>query len=91
MYDTGKTDQDEYDVLPRHQSPAQQDIYDVPPARQQYSAQVRRVPPRVYLPEGYTATKDSGALFPDMLVLVKFIFFLCLGVRHSSHGSKGAL
>ncbi|XP_017289398.1 breast cancer anti-estrogen resistance protein 1 isoform X1 [Kryptolebias marmoratus] len=47
VYDTGKSDQDEYDVPPRHQPPAQQDIYDVPPTRQQYSTQVYDTPPMV--------------------------------------------
>lgn len=41
VYDTGASDQDEYDVPPRHQPSTQQDVYDVPPARQQYSTQVR--------------------------------------------------
>ncbi|XP_062418967.1 breast cancer anti-estrogen resistance protein 1 [Pungitius pungitius] len=43
VYDTVKPDQDEYDVLPRHQPPTQHDIYDVPPARQQYNTQGERV------------------------------------------------
>ncbi|XP_061577553.1 breast cancer anti-estrogen resistance protein 1 isoform X2 [Cololabis saira] len=47
VYDTLKTDQDEYDVPPRHPPPAQQDIYDVPPTRQQYSTQVYDTPPMV--------------------------------------------
>ncbi|KAM9807623.1 breast cancer anti-estrogen resistance protein 1 [Neosynchiropus ocellatus] len=47
VYDTVKSDQDEYDVPPRHLPPAQQDIYDVPPARQQFSTQVYDTPPMV--------------------------------------------
>ncbi|XP_029379155.1 breast cancer anti-estrogen resistance protein 1 isoform X2 [Echeneis naucrates] len=47
LYDTVKSDQDEYDVPPRHQPPTQQDIYDVPPTRQQYNAQVYDIPPMV--------------------------------------------
>ncbi|XP_047452406.1 breast cancer anti-estrogen resistance protein 1 isoform X1 [Mugil cephalus] len=47
VYDMGKSDQDEYDVPPRHQSPSQQDIYDVPPTRQQYNTQVYDTPPMV--------------------------------------------
>ncbi|KAM6927022.1 breast cancer anti-estrogen resistance protein 1 [Lycodopsis pacificus] len=47
VYDTGKPDQDEYDVPPRHQPPTQHDIYDVPPARQQYNTQVYDTPPMV--------------------------------------------
>ncbi|XP_039988619.1 breast cancer anti-estrogen resistance protein 1 isoform X2 [Xiphias gladius] len=47
VYDTVKSDQDEYDVPPRHQPPAQQDIYDVPPTRQQYNTQVYDTPPMV--------------------------------------------
>ncbi|XP_040893505.1 breast cancer anti-estrogen resistance protein 1 isoform X3 [Toxotes jaculatrix] len=48
VYDTVKTDQDEYDVPPRHQPPpTQQDIYDVPPTRQQYNTQVYDTPPMV--------------------------------------------
>uniref|UniRef100_A0AAY4EP83 Breast cancer anti-estrogen resistance protein 1 n=1 Tax=Denticeps clupeoides TaxID=299321 RepID=A0AAY4EP83_9TELE len=44
VYDTGKAEQDEYDV-PRHLPPSQ-DIYDVPPARQQYhQQQVYDTPP----------------------------------------------
>ncbi|KAG9336968.1 hypothetical protein JZ751_029986, partial [Albula glossodonta] len=37
VYETGKTEQDEYDV-PRHLPPSQ-DIYDVPPTRAQYNQQ----------------------------------------------------
>ncbi|XP_058501722.1 breast cancer anti-estrogen resistance protein 1 isoform X1 [Solea solea] len=47
VYDTLKTDQDEYDVPPRHQPPTHQDIYDVPPTRQQYNTQVYDTPPMV--------------------------------------------
>ncbi|XP_034052162.1 breast cancer anti-estrogen resistance protein 1 isoform X2 [Gymnodraco acuticeps] len=47
VYDTLKSDQDEYDVPPRHQPPGQQDIYDVPPTRQQYNTQVYDSPPMV--------------------------------------------
>ncbi|KAF7650609.1 hypothetical protein LDENG_00122960 [Lucifuga dentata] len=47
VYDTVKTDQDEYDVPPRHQPQTQQDIYDVPPTRQQYNTQVYDTPPMV--------------------------------------------
>ncbi|KAM7002469.1 breast cancer anti-estrogen resistance protein 1 isoform 1-T1 [Tautogolabrus adspersus] len=47
VYDTVKPEQDEYDVLPRHQPPTQQDIYDVPPTRQQYNTQVYDTPPMV--------------------------------------------
>ncbi|XP_056242695.1 breast cancer anti-estrogen resistance protein 1 isoform X3 [Seriola aureovittata] len=47
VYDTVKSDQDEYDVPPRHQPPTQQDIYDVPPTRQQYNTQVYDTPPMV--------------------------------------------
>ncbi|XP_033940967.1 breast cancer anti-estrogen resistance protein 1 isoform X2 [Pseudochaenichthys georgianus] len=47
VYDTLKSDQDEYDVPPRHQPPGQQDIYDVPPTRQQYNTQVYDTPPMV--------------------------------------------
>ena len=36
VYDTLKSEQDEYDVVP----PRHQDIYDVPPTRQQYNTQV---------------------------------------------------
>lgn len=39
VYDTGKNEQDEYDV-PRHLPPTQ-DIYDVPPTRTQYNQQVK--------------------------------------------------
>ncbi|XP_033997616.1 LOW QUALITY PROTEIN: breast cancer anti-estrogen resistance protein 1 [Trematomus bernacchii] len=47
VYDTLKSDQDEYDIPPRHQPPSQQDIYDVPPTRQQYNTQVYDTPPMV--------------------------------------------
>ncbi|XP_053741349.1 breast cancer anti-estrogen resistance protein 1 isoform X2 [Synchiropus splendidus] len=47
VYDTVKSDQDEYDVPPRHLPAAQQDIYDVPPARQQFGTQVYDTPPMV--------------------------------------------
>ncbi|KAF7215144.1 breast cancer anti-estrogen resistance protein 1 isoform X2 [Nothobranchius furzeri] len=47
IYDTVKPDQDEYDVLPRHQPPVQQDIYDVPPTRQQHPSQVCDTPSTV--------------------------------------------
>ncbi|XP_041852305.1 breast cancer anti-estrogen resistance protein 1 isoform X2 [Melanotaenia boesemani] len=47
VYNTVKTDQDEYDVPPRHQISTQQDIYDVPPTRQQYNTQVYDTPPMV--------------------------------------------
>ncbi|XP_047236825.1 breast cancer anti-estrogen resistance protein 1 isoform X3 [Girardinichthys multiradiatus] len=47
VYDPVKADKGEYDVPPRHQPPAQQDIYDVPPTRQQYSTQVYDTPPMV--------------------------------------------
>ncbi|XP_026167321.1 breast cancer anti-estrogen resistance protein 1 isoform X2 [Mastacembelus armatus] len=47
VYDTVKSDQDEYDIPPRHQPPTQQDIYDVPPTRQQYNTQVYDTPPMV--------------------------------------------
>ncbi|XP_034033181.1 breast cancer anti-estrogen resistance protein 1 isoform X3 [Thalassophryne amazonica] len=47
IYNTIKSDQDEYDVPPRHQPPTQHDIYDVPPTRQQYSTQVYDTPPMV--------------------------------------------
>ncbi|XP_036399712.1 breast cancer anti-estrogen resistance protein 1 isoform X1 [Megalops cyprinoides] len=43
VYETGKTEQDEYDV-PRH-LPLSQDIYDVPPTRAQYNQQVYDTPP----------------------------------------------
>ncbi|XP_051512810.1 breast cancer anti-estrogen resistance protein 1-like isoform X2 [Myxocyprinus asiaticus] len=43
VYDTGKNEQDEYDV-PRHLPPTQ-DIYDVPPTRTQYNQQVYDTPP----------------------------------------------
>ncbi|XP_072554712.1 breast cancer anti-estrogen resistance protein 1 isoform X2 [Paramormyrops kingsleyae] len=43
VYETGKTEQDEYDV-PRHLAPSQ-DIYDVPPTRNQYNQQVYDTPP----------------------------------------------
>uniref|UniRef100_A0A3B1JR93 Breast cancer anti-estrogen resistance protein 1 n=1 Tax=Astyanax mexicanus TaxID=7994 RepID=A0A3B1JR93_ASTMX len=43
VYDTGKSEQDEYDV-PRHLPPSQ-DIYDVPPTRAQYNQQVYDTPP----------------------------------------------
>uniref|UniRef100_A0AAR2JEF0 SH3 domain-containing protein n=1 Tax=Pygocentrus nattereri TaxID=42514 RepID=A0AAR2JEF0_PYGNA len=43
VYDTGKSEQDEYDV-PRHLPPSQ-DIYDVPPTRGQYNQQVYDTPP----------------------------------------------
>ncbi|XP_034391910.1 breast cancer anti-estrogen resistance protein 1 isoform X2 [Cyclopterus lumpus] len=43
VYDTVQPDQDEYDVLPS----TQHDIYDVPPARQQYNTQVYDTPPMV--------------------------------------------
>nr|XP_046207854.1 breast cancer anti-estrogen resistance protein 1-like isoform X1 [Oncorhynchus gorbuscha] len=47
VYDMGKSEQDEYDVPPRHMPPSQQsqDIYDVPPTRAQYSQQVYDTPP----------------------------------------------
>ncbi|KAJ8335596.1 hypothetical protein SKAU_G00389380 [Synaphobranchus kaupii] len=45
VYETGKTEQDEYDV-PRHLPPSQ-DIYDVPPTRAQYNQQVYDTPPMV--------------------------------------------
>ncbi|KAK2841777.1 hypothetical protein Q5P01_011977 [Channa striata] len=47
VYDTVKSDQDEYDVPPRHQPLTQQEIYDVPPTRQQYNTQVYDTPPMV--------------------------------------------
>ncbi|XP_067356584.1 breast cancer anti-estrogen resistance protein 1 isoform X1 [Channa argus] len=47
VYDNVKSDQDEYDVPPRHQPLTQQDIYDVPPTRQQYNTQVYDTPPMV--------------------------------------------
>nr|XP_020468370.1 breast cancer anti-estrogen resistance protein 1 isoform X2 [Monopterus albus] len=47
VYDTVKSDMDEYDIPPRHQPPTQQDIYDVPPTRQQYNTQVYDTPPMV--------------------------------------------
>ncbi|CAB1323248.1 unnamed protein product [Coregonus sp. 'balchen'] len=49
VYDTGKSEQDEYDVPPRHMPPSQQsqDIYDVPPTRAQYNQQVYDTPPMV--------------------------------------------
>uniref|UniRef100_A0A3P9A855 Breast cancer anti-estrogen resistance protein 1 n=1 Tax=Esox lucius TaxID=8010 RepID=A0A3P9A855_ESOLU len=49
VYDTGKSEQDEYDVPPRHMPPSQQsqDIYDVPPTRTQYNQQVYDTPPMV--------------------------------------------
>ncbi|XP_075998233.1 breast cancer anti-estrogen resistance protein 1 isoform X1 [Genypterus blacodes] len=47
VYDTVKPEQEEYDILPRHQPQTQQDIYDVPPARQQYNTQVYDTPPMV--------------------------------------------
>ncbi|CAL8320289.1 unnamed protein product [Gadus morhua 'NCC'] len=43
VYDTLKSEQDEYDVVP----PRHQDIYDVPPTRQQYNTQVYDTPPMV--------------------------------------------
>ncbi|MFT7799973.1 breast cancer anti-estrogen resistance protein 1 isoform X1 [Arapaima gigas] len=43
VYDAGKAEQDEYDV-PRHLS-SSQDIYDVPPTRNQYNQQVYDTPP----------------------------------------------
>uniref|UniRef100_A0A8K9XCF1 Breast cancer anti-estrogen resistance protein 1 n=2 Tax=Oncorhynchus mykiss TaxID=8022 RepID=A0A8K9XCF1_ONCMY len=47
VYDTGMSEQEEYDVPPRHMPPSQQsqDIYDVPPTRAQYSQQVYDTPP----------------------------------------------
>ncbi|KAJ8281165.1 hypothetical protein GJAV_G00064270 [Gymnothorax javanicus] len=45
FYETGKNEQDEYDV-PRH-PPGSQDIYDVPPTRAQYNQQVYDTPPMV--------------------------------------------
>ncbi|XP_035274699.1 breast cancer anti-estrogen resistance protein 1 isoform X2 [Anguilla anguilla] len=45
VYETGKNEQDEYDV-PRHPPPSQ-DIYDVPPTRAQYNQQVYDTPPMV--------------------------------------------
>ncbi|XP_035497515.1 breast cancer anti-estrogen resistance protein 1 isoform X1 [Scophthalmus maximus] len=56
VYDTVKSDQDEYDVPPRHQPPTQQDIYDVPPTRQQYNTQVYDTPPMVV--KGPTGDQD---------------------------------
>ncbi|KAL0968161.1 hypothetical protein UPYG_G00263190 [Umbra pygmaea] len=49
VYDTGTSEQDEYDVPPRHLPPSQpsQDIYDVPPTRTQYNQQVYDTPPMV--------------------------------------------
>uniref|UniRef100_A0A8C7Q151 Breast cancer anti-estrogen resistance protein 1 n=1 Tax=Oncorhynchus mykiss TaxID=8022 RepID=A0A8C7Q151_ONCMY len=49
VYDTGKSEQDEYDVPPRHLPPSQQsqDIYDVPPTHGQYNQQVYDTPPMV--------------------------------------------
>ncbi|KAJ8417932.1 hypothetical protein AAFF_G00227750 [Aldrovandia affinis] len=46
VYETGKSEQDEYDVPPRHIPPSQ-DIYDVPPTRAQYNQQVYDTPPMV--------------------------------------------
>ncbi|XP_048886842.1 breast cancer anti-estrogen resistance protein 1-like isoform X3 [Brienomyrus brachyistius] len=45
VYDTGKMEQDEYDV-PRHLSTSR-DIYDVPPTRNQQHQQVYDIPPTV--------------------------------------------
>uniref|UniRef100_A0A674AVK6 Breast cancer anti-estrogen resistance protein 1 n=1 Tax=Salmo trutta TaxID=8032 RepID=A0A674AVK6_SALTR len=49
VYDTGKSEQDEYDVPPRQLPPSQQsqDIYDVPPTHGQYNQQVYDTPPMV--------------------------------------------
>ncbi|XP_071199353.1 breast cancer anti-estrogen resistance protein 1-like isoform X4 [Salvelinus alpinus] len=49
VYNTGKSEQDEYDVPPRHLPPSQQsqDIYDVPPTHSQYNQQVYDTPPMV--------------------------------------------
>lgn len=44
VYDAAKPEHDEYDILPRHQPPTQQDVYDVPPVRQQCNTQVRLFP-----------------------------------------------
>ncbi|XP_062860166.1 breast cancer anti-estrogen resistance protein 1 isoform X2 [Trichomycterus rosablanca] len=45
VFDTGKTEQDEYNI-PRHLPPSQ-DIYDIPPPRGQYNQQVYDTPPMV--------------------------------------------
>ncbi|XP_069389813.1 breast cancer anti-estrogen resistance protein 1 isoform X3 [Paralichthys olivaceus] len=49
VYDTVKSDQDEYDVPPRHSPSIQQDIYDVPPTRQHSNTQVYDTPPMVVM------------------------------------------
>ncbi|XP_038873407.1 breast cancer anti-estrogen resistance protein 1-like isoform X1 [Salvelinus fontinalis] len=58
VYDTEKSEQDEYDVPPRHMPPSQQsqDIYDVPPTRAQYSQQVYDTPPMAV--KGPTSGQD---------------------------------
>nr|XP_057924526.1 breast cancer anti-estrogen resistance protein 1 isoform X2 [Doryrhamphus excisus] len=45
--DTVNSYQDKYDFPPRHQLPSRQDIYDVPPTRDQYNTQVYDFPPTV--------------------------------------------
>ncbi|XP_061629421.1 breast cancer anti-estrogen resistance protein 1 isoform X1 [Phyllopteryx taeniolatus] len=46
-YDTMKKDHDKYGVPTRHKFLTQQDIYDVPPARDKYNTQVYDFPPTV--------------------------------------------
>ncbi|XP_075899035.1 breast cancer anti-estrogen resistance protein 1 isoform X2 [Nelusetta ayraudi] len=47
-YDTTRTaERGEYDILPSHLPLNQQDVYDVPPVRQQYNTQVYDTPPIV--------------------------------------------
>ncbi|XP_054609360.1 breast cancer anti-estrogen resistance protein 1 isoform X2 [Dunckerocampus dactyliophorus] len=45
--DTVNPYKDKYDLPPRHQMPSRQDIYDVPPIRDQYNTQVYDFPPTV--------------------------------------------
>ncbi|XP_026221425.1 breast cancer anti-estrogen resistance protein 1 isoform X2 [Anabas testudineus] len=62
VYDTMKSDQDEYDIPPRHPPLPQHDIYDVPPTRQQYITQVYDTPPMVVKgPSGGQEIYDTPA------------------------------
>uniref|UniRef100_A0A3P9KAM5 Breast cancer anti-estrogen resistance protein 1 n=1 Tax=Oryzias latipes TaxID=8090 RepID=A0A3P9KAM5_ORYLA len=63
VYDAVKPEQDEYDTLPRHPPPSQQDIYDVPPTRQQYNTQVYDTPPMVV--KGPSSCQDIYDTPPD--------------------------
>ncbi|MEQ2159895.1 hypothetical protein GOODEAATRI_027926, partial [Goodea atripinnis] len=71
VYDPVKADKGEYDFPPRHQLPAQQDIYDVPPTRQQYSTQVYDFPPSVSkdVPDGQLIREETYDVPPHFAKL----------------------